>query len=129
MAFTTFYSLFDFRNPCTKVYYSRVGWTYYGQGSFWTWWCNFEQLDFAQIITDSLIGDILNHWAQDSLGQNNNTQNYKIQATIGPVEFGPVPGPVLVDLAGTRPIPRFFSCWIKVAKITVENKYIIKSNM
>ena len=28
-----------------------------------------------------------------------------------PVEFGPVPVPVPVDEAGTRPVPRFISCW------------------
>ena len=36
-------------------------------------------------------------------------------------------GPVPVDLAGTRPVPRFFSCWIKESKTTVENGYILKS--
>ena len=28
---------------------------------------------------------------------------------------------------GTIPVPRFFSCWIKVVKRTVENNYILKS--
>ena len=44
-----------------------------------------------------------------------------------PVEFEPVP----VDLAGTRPVPRFlFSERIfKVAKRTVENKYSLKSGI
>ena len=41
-----------------------------------------------------------------------------------PVEFGPVP----VDLAGNRPVPRFFSERIfKVAKRTVENRYSLIS--
>ena len=40
---------------------------------------------------------------------------------------GPIPVPVPVDLTGTRPVPRFFSCWIKVKKTTIENGYILKS--
>ena len=41
---------------------------------------------------------------------------------------GTASSPVPVDLAGTRPDPRFFSERVfKVAKKTVENKYSLKS--
>ena len=53
---------------------------------------------------------------------------------LGPDEnFGLVPvsvefGPVSVDMAGTRPVPRFFSERVfKVAKRTVESRYSLKS--
>ena len=49
----------------------------------------------------------------------------KIQSGFGEIWAGPVP----VDLAGTRPVPRFFytACFFKVAKRTVENRYSSKS--
>ena len=45
----------------------------------------------------------------------------------GGILAGTGSGPVPVYLAGTRPEPRIFSCWIKEAKRTVELIYILKS--
>ena len=46
---------------------------------------------------------------------------------LGP-DRNSVSGPVPVDLAGTKPVPRFFSERVfKIAKRTVENRYSLKS--
>ena len=44
---------------------------------------------------------------------------FRFRSGSGRIWAGTDSGPVPVDLAGTRLVPRFFSCWIKVAKRTV----------
>ena len=51
-----------------------------------------------------------------------------VRSGSGGIWAGTGPSPVPVDLAGTRPVPQFFSKRVfKVSKITVENIYSLKS--
>ena len=83
---------------------------------------SWKPLDLSQALICQFIGI-----SKSKLLENNQDPTGIPVPVPVPVEFEPVP----VDLAGTRPVPRFlFSERIfKVAKRTVENKYSLKSEI